>query len=172
MKQHSKSGFVPILVPLSLSSDLEINDSLSICEFLAESHPELSLWPQDGQLRALARSAAAEMHSGFGEIRNTYHTNFVAKYEGGIPITEKAEKEIDRLLALWDQARKLSIARLNVLGEKDEGFLFGRFSIADSFFWPVLWVSIPILLCHPSLSLFEAITDFWYSDFELTAYLS
>ncbi|KAH7384728.1 glutamine amidotransferase subunit pdxT [Cadophora sp. MPI-SDFR-AT-0126] len=153
VKQHSKSGLVPILFPLSLSPLLEINDSLSICEFLAESYPELSLWPQDRQLRALARSAVAEMHSGFGEIRNTYHTNFVAKYEGKIPVTYQGEKEIRRLLALWDQARKSTVARLDALGEKDEGFLFGKFSIADSFFWPVLWrfrtYSLPLLTASP-----------------------
>ncbi|PVH85937.1 glutamine amidotransferase subunit pdxT [Cadophora sp. DSE1049] len=153
VKQHSKSGFVPILVPLSLSPDLEINDSLSICEFLAESYPELNLWPKDRKLRALARSAVAEMHSGFGEIRNTYHTNFVANYEGDIPITEQAEKEIKRLLAVWDRSRKSTIARLEVLGEKDGGFLFGKFSIADSFFWPVLWrfrtYNLPLLNASP-----------------------
>lgn len=140
VKQHSKSGFVPILIPLSWSPSLEINDSLSICEFLAESYPTLGLWPQDRELRALARSAVAEMHSGFGEIRNTYHTNFVAKYEGNVPVSEKGKKEIERMLALWDQARNATIARSQALGEKDEGYLFGKFGIADAFFWPVLWV--------------------------------
>ncbi|KAH7313204.1 glutamine amidotransferase subunit pdxT [Rhexocercosporidium sp. MPI-PUGE-AT-0058] len=139
VKQHSRSGLVPILMPLSLSPGFEINDSLSICEFLAESYPELGLWPQDRELRALARSVVAEMHSGFGEIRNTYHTNFVAKYEGNIPVSEKGRKEIERMLALWHRARSATIARFQVLGQKDEGYLFGKFGIADSFFWPVLW---------------------------------
>ncbi|KAK0102867.1 hypothetical protein ONS96_005496 [Cadophora gregata f. sp. sojae] len=141
VKHHSKSGFVPILTPLSMSSDLQINDSLSICEFLAEKYPELGLWPKDQHLRALARSAVAEMHSGFAEIRNTYHTNFVAKYEGRVPVSEQAREEVERFLALWDQARGSTIARLDVLGENDHGFLFGSFSIADAFFWPVLWES-------------------------------
>lgn len=118
-----------------------VNDSLAINEFLAESHPELPLWPKDRQLRAMARSAVAEMHSGFGEIRNTYHTNFVAKYTGKIPVTEQGRKEIERFLALWNQARTVTTKRLEELGEKDDGFLFGKFGIADAFFWPVLWVS-------------------------------
>lgn len=44
------------------------------------------------------------------------------------------------MLALWDTARKGTKERLAALGEVDEGFLFGGFSIADAFFWPVLTV--------------------------------
>lgn len=135
----SESFTVPLITPLSPSLDIQINDSLSICEFLAESHPTLPLWPKDTELRAIARSAVAEMHSGFGEIRNTYCTNFVGKYTGNIVVTEQGRKEIERMLALWDEARKRTIAKLE--GEEDEGFLFGKFGIADAFFWPVLWVS-------------------------------
>jgi glutathione S-transferase len=140
VKKHSKSGLVPLLVPVSPKIDIQINESLSICEFLAESHPELPLWPKDRELRALARSAVSEMHSGFQEIRNTYHTNFIAKYTGKIPITEQGKKEIDRILFLWDQSRAKTAQKLKELGEQDEGFLFGKFGIADAFFWPVLWV--------------------------------
>lgn len=86
------------------------------------------------------------MHSGFQTIRSTYHSNFIARYTGNIPITEQGRKEIDRLLTLWDESRKFTKARLAQLGEKDEGFLFGNFSIADAFFWPVLWVRITITI--------------------------
>lgn len=47
-----------------------------------------------------------------------------------------------RILAIWDEARKITKKRPAVLGEADEGFLFGGFSIADAFFWPVLWVRV------------------------------
>lgn len=117
-----------------------IHDSLSICEFLAEANPDLPLWPEDRMLRALARSAAAEMHSGFSEVRNRYGTNFIAKFEGPIPIPETVQREIERLLRLWKNARRETVKRLEELGESDEGFLFGRFGIVDAFFWPVLWV--------------------------------
>jgi glutathione S-transferase len=140
VKTISPTGFVPVLKVPSLSPDVYINDSLSICEFLAESHPELHLWPKDRLLRALARSAVAEMHSGFSVMRNTYDTNFVAKYEGKIPITEEGRKEVERMLKLWGEARVRAVKRLRELGERDEGFLFGGFGIADAFFWPVLWV--------------------------------
>lgn len=57
-----------------------------------------------------------------------------------MPIPEEALKDINRMLALWDESRKATKERLAILGEADEGFLFGGFSIADAFFWPVLWV--------------------------------
>jgi glutathione S-transferase len=132
---------VPVLVPLSPKLDIQIPDSLAISEFLAESHPELPLWPEDRVLRALARGAAAEMHSGFSELRSTCHTNFVAMYTGKVPLTEKARQEAERLLTIWHQARTKTSERLKEIGEEDEGYLFGKFGIADSFFWPILWVS-------------------------------
>lgn len=48
--------------------------------------------------------------------------------------------EIQKMLSLWDTARKGTKERLAALDEADEGFLFGGFSIADAFFWPVLTV--------------------------------
>ena len=47
------------------------------------------------------------------------------------------------MLTIWGDARKVTAQRLKKLGkeDEDEGFLFGRFGIADAFFWVVLWVS-------------------------------
>ncbi|KAL2860746.1 glutathione S-transferase [Aspergillus lucknowensis] len=140
IKAHSPSGLVPVLhsAPLSIT----IIDSLSILEFLAEQNPHLPLWPRDPALRALARSSTAEMHSGFPTLRNTFHTNFIARYEGPIAASrsEGAKREIKRLLRIWDDARRVTVERLGLVGEsEDEGFLFGGFSIADAFYWPVLW---------------------------------
>src|SRR5687768_15393235 len=59
--KHSPSGRVPAL----RHGELIIWDSLAICEYLAESFPAAKLWPEDKAARALARSATAEMHSGF-----------------------------------------------------------------------------------------------------------
>ena len=73
-------------------------------------------------------------------MRNTYDTNFVAKYTGKVPITEEGRRDVERVLRLWGESRLKTIKRLGELGEKDEGFLFGGFGIADAFFWPVLWV--------------------------------
>ena len=61
--KYSPSGKVPCLI----DGDTVIWESLAICEYLAESEP--SLWPADRQARAEARSVCAEMHSGFGALR-------------------------------------------------------------------------------------------------------
>lgn len=134
-------GLLPALQVSAEDEDFIIVDSLAISEFLAEQHPELHLWPKDLKLRALARTAVAQMHSGFSEIRNTYATNFLGKYTGNIPLSESVAKEIRGMVELWSKARADTKKRLRELGEEDEGFLFGGFSIADAFFWPVLWVS-------------------------------
>ena len=59
----SRSGKVPCLMHEGTS----VWDSLSITEYLAERHR--GVWPEDAAARAWARSAAAEMHSGFSELR-------------------------------------------------------------------------------------------------------
>ena len=44
---------------------MAVYDSLAIIEYVAELSPEARLWwPQDQGLRAVTRSACAEMHSG------------------------------------------------------------------------------------------------------------
>src|SRR5688500_9755656 len=63
IRKHSPSGLVPALK----DAGIVIGDSLAICEYLAERFPRL--WPADPLDRALARAAAAEMHSGFGALR-------------------------------------------------------------------------------------------------------
>jgi glutathione S-transferase len=63
-RKISPSGKVPCLV----DGDTVVWDSLAIAEYLADKHP--TVWPAEARARAWARSAAAEMHSGFGELRN------------------------------------------------------------------------------------------------------
>jgi glutathione S-transferase len=82
------------------------------------------------------------MHSGFAVLRNTFSTNFLARYTGNVPIPDDALVEIEKMFGVWESARLVTKERLQELGngEGDEGFLFGGFSVADAFFWPVLWV--------------------------------
>jgi len=63
-REFSPTGKVPCL----RDGDVLLWDSLAITEYLAESHP--SVWPSDVHARAWARCAAAEMHSGFGVLRD------------------------------------------------------------------------------------------------------
>lgn len=143
-----KGGLLPALVVHPTgpeSAGFTIHDSLAIVEFLAETHLELNLWPKDKQLRALARSAVAKMHSGFTALRNEFATNFIARYEfaGEVPMSEQAKADCEKMVQLWSETRAATVDRLKALRKEDddEGFLFGKFGIADAFFWPVLWVS-------------------------------
>ncbi|KAF2494085.1 putative glutathione S transferase [Lophium mytilinum] len=137
----SPSGLVPVLIDNKYDPPLKINDSLAILLHLADEHPSLPLFPADPYLRTIARCAAAEMHSGFTALRNEFCASFLAKYEGAIPISDAAEKDIARVLQLWGNARRKTVERASEAGStvKDEGFLCGEFGIVDAFFWPVLW---------------------------------
>src|SRR5579863_9128638 len=69
IRQQSPSSKVPLLM-IEHKNDKEwVWDSLAICETLAERFPSAQLWPSDAAARAQARSIAAEMHSGFHELR-------------------------------------------------------------------------------------------------------
>src|SRR4051812_1249188 len=69
IKLHSPSGKVPLLRIEDGAREELVWDSLAICETLAERHPDAKLWPSDAAARAEARSIAAEMHSGFSDLR-------------------------------------------------------------------------------------------------------
>jgi len=122
--QYSPSGLVPVLK----HGDLTIWDSLAIAEYLNERHPTARLWPADAGVRAEARSVAAEMHSGFRELRYGLPMNFTGnnlKPE----INEQCAADIRRIVAVWKGCR----ARHGAGGP----FLFGAFSIADAMYAPV-----------------------------------
>ncbi|MGS1008409.1 glutathione S-transferase family protein [Achromobacter anxifer] len=121
----SPAGLVPVL----LDGEFAVWDTLAICEYLAERHPEARLWPQDPKARARARSLTAQMHSGFGAMRQALPMNVEARLPG-IAFPEAAQQDISRLQAIWHDTR----------AEFGQGgpFLFGDFSIADAFFAPVV----------------------------------
>ncbi|CCN20861.1 putative glutathione S-transferase [Bordetella bronchiseptica 1289] len=116
------------LVPVLLDGDFAVWDSLAICEYVAERHPDAQLWPADRRARARARSLAAQMHSGFGPLRQTMPMNIEARLPG-IDLSA-AQADISRVQAIWHDTR----AEFGQSGP----FLFGRFSIADAFYAPVV----------------------------------
>jgi glutathione S-transferase len=116
-------------VPVLHHGDPTVWDSLAICEYLAETFPEARLWPEERKARALARAVTAEMHSGFGALRQNMPMNIRARQPGKGRAPGVAE-DIARIQALWNDAR----ARFGHEGP----FLFGRFSIADAFYAPVV----------------------------------
>nr|WP_272914586.1 glutathione S-transferase [Gilliamella sp. Pas-s25] len=125
----SKYGTVPILV----DNDVVISDSLAICEYLAEKHTNLALWPTDTKKRAIARSLVAKMHSGFPAIRNHLPMNIEAElFEiGQIILRDHADvkNEISHLDELLSSFLSLNSSQSN--------YLFGEFTLADAFYAPM-----------------------------------
>ena len=125
IQKHSPAGKVPVLK----SGSEIIWDSLAICETLAERHPEARLWPDDSQIRARARAYAAEMHSGFPDVRDQLSMHFSQR----LPLPElrdDTKAQIARIIAAWED----TLAQHG----KEDGFLFGRFCVADCMYAPVV----------------------------------
>lgn len=129
LAEKSPSGLVPFLVHKTDSGDVKVWDSLAICEYVNELHPEKHLWPEDSHARAVARAVAAEMHSSFSTLRTVWPMMFLR--EGLAHITGYGVAgDIARIDALWTSYRQ------EFGGSGD--FLFGEFSIADAFYAPVV----------------------------------
>ncbi len=126
---HSPSGLVPVLKWRGVA----ISDSLAICETLADLFPEKRLWPQDVLARALARSASAEMHAGFTDLRRDMPMNIVERHPGEGQ-SEPALAHARRIVEIWRGLR----ARFGRVAEEDRGCLFGHFTIADAMYAPVV----------------------------------
>jgi glutathione S-transferase len=129
IKRYSKAGKVPVLKIEEDGREITVWDSLAICETLAERHPEAKLWPADPFARAEARAYAAEMHSGFPDVRDQLSMDFVRRKP--LPDLRDATKtQIARIVQAWSSA----LSRFGAAG----GFLFGGFSIADCMYAPVV----------------------------------
>ncbi|GAA6120580.1 glutathione S-transferase family protein [Acidovorax sp. FG27] len=118
-------------VPALVDGDLVVWDTLAIAEYLAERFPERALWPADARARAVARSACAEMHSGFTGLRGACPMNIEARLPetGALLWRDNAAVRADvaRLVSLWTQ----------LLDAHGGPMLFGGFTVADAFFAPV-----------------------------------
>ena len=79
--------------------------------------------------RAAARSVTAEMHSGFVPLRKHMPMNLRAAYPGE-GRGEGVDDDIARISAIWEECR----TRFGGGGD----LLFGRFTIADAFFAPIV----------------------------------
>src|SRR5689334_15690672 len=121
VQRRSPSGRVPLLKIAENGREVSVWDSLAICETLAERHEDAKLWPDDPFLRAQARSYAAEMHSGFPDLRQQLSMDFVRQKP--LPeLRDTTKAQIARILSAWTNA-------LEHHGDDGGGFLFGRFSI-------------------------------------------
>lgn len=124
--KYSPSGRVPALH----HGDIVVWDSLAICGYLTEHFPAAGLWPDDPKAKAVARSISAEMHAGFPALRREFPMNIRSSFPGR-EISAEAQADINRVMAIWRQCRTR-------FGEGNGDFLFGRFTIADAMYAPVV----------------------------------
>ena len=118
-------------VPLLIDEDFAVWDSLAIAEYLAERFPDKVVWPADRLLRARARSLCAEMHSGFGALRERCPMNI----EASLPkVGERALREWPAVIA---DVRRIDEMWSGQLAESGGPFLFGAFGAVDAFYAPV-----------------------------------
>ncbi|WP_020560467.1 glutathione S-transferase [Thiofilum flexile] len=130
LNQFAAQHKTPPQVPQLIVGKQVIWDSLAIMEYLAETYPEKHFWPEDKQLRALARSTAAEMHSSFQAIRNDYPMN--CRQQRRVEVSKDLQAVLHRLADLWD----LFAAFPN----KPAGeFLAGQFGAVDAMYAPIMW---------------------------------
>jgi glutathione S-transferase len=125
--KFSPSGRIPALKIEEAGKTLTVWDSLAICEALAERHPEAGLWPAGRDTRAVARSYAAEMHSGFPDVRDQLTMDFARKKP--MPeLREDTRTQVARIIDAWHGA----------LATTRGDFLFGNLSVADCMYAPVV----------------------------------
>ncbi len=154
-RKISPSGRVPCLI----DGDIVVWDSLAIVEYVAERHE--GVWPTDARARAWARSAAAEMHSGFSELRGRCSMSCgqrIRLHEFPVPLG----RDIARLGTLWSDG----------LRRFGGPFLAGgSFTAVDAFYAPVafriqtydLKLDTPAASYADRLLAMRALRD-WYAD--------
>jgi len=154
-RKISPSGKVPCLV----DGHTVVWDSLAIAEYLAEEHHEV--WPKQTGARAWARSAAAEMHSGFSELRSRCSMTCGQRVRLN-EMPAALERDITRLGALWNDG----------LRRFGGPFLAGEaFTAADAFYAPVAFRvrTYGLALDAPAAAYADRLLDTramreWYAD--------
>jgi glutathione S-transferase len=120
-------GSVRGLFPVLRVGGSAIHESLAICEYVADTHPDAALWPDDAVRRAEARAICSEMVSGFGDLRRELSCHLFGRVQPFEP-SAAARADIARVFEIWTEK----------LARSGGPFLFGRFTIADAMYFPVL----------------------------------
>ena len=124
IERHGPSGRLPVL----RAGELAVWDSLAICEYAAELTGRG--WPRASEARALARSIAAEMHSGFANLRALWPMNARARNRR-TAMTAALAADVERIDEIWNDCRH----RCGAGGP----WLFGAdYTIADAMYAPVV----------------------------------
>jgi glutathione S-transferase len=120
-RMFSPTGQVPVLI----DGERTVWDSLGIALYLAERHD--GVWPSDGDARAWAVCAAAEMHGGFAALRNERTMNVGVRVD---PVrgSDALDRNVARVTELWAEG----------LDRFGGAWLAGAdFTAVDAFFAPV-----------------------------------
>lgn len=135
LSQFAKQEAIPATVPVLKMDGQTIWDSMAIMETLAETYPHANLWPEAKEWRSLARSASAEMHTGFMALRSQFPMN--CRRHVKVEASDGSLKDISRLAQLWQKfyQPEPSLAKTRVQGP----FMCGAFSIVDAMYAPVMW---------------------------------
>ncbi len=123
--RFSASGRVPVL----MLGEQPVWDTLAIAETVAEQWPEKQLWPSDSAAKAHARCISAEMHAGFPTLREAMPMNCRAMGRK-VSLPDALAADIDRVLDIWSDGHRRY--------QSPGNWLFGRFSVADAMFAPVV----------------------------------
>ena len=118
-------------VPLLVDGGFAVWDTLAIVEYLAESYPNQRIWPEAKRARARARSLCAEMHAGFGALRERFPMNI----EASLP--EIGPRCVAEFPAVAADLARIDTMWTDQLAESGGPFLFGPFSAPDAYFAPV-----------------------------------
>ena len=170
LREISPSGLVPVM---NLDGEL-IWDTLAIIERVHELAPEAGIWPADPVARSIARSVAAEMHSGFQGLRGACPVNIRARRKPK-DRGEAVDTDVTRITEVWQMCRE----RFGAGGP----FLFGAFCAADHMYAPIVTrlrtyaISVdPVsqtymdaVLDHPDFRAWEeaAIAEEWTAEYDL-----
>lgn len=120
-RAFSPTGQVPVLIDRGRT----VWDSLGITLYLAERHD--GVWPQEREARAFAQCVVAEMHGGFGALRNDCTMN-VGVRVALKPMSEPLRRNVARVREILEQG----------LGRFGGPWLAGaQFTAADAFYAPV-----------------------------------
>lgn len=127
LARRRAQGSITGLFPVLYVDGQPIHESLAICEWAAEAFPEAGLWPEDLLERTRARAACCEMVAGFQQLRTHMSCNVFARVPKQVR-SDAVERDILRVLEIWRDS----------LDASGGPFLFGKFSIADCMYFPVL----------------------------------
>jgi len=154
-------------VPLLLDGERRVWDSLGITLYLADRHA--GVWPADDEARAFAQAIVAEMHGGFGALRNDCTMN-VGVRVAPKPLSQALQRNVARVGEIFAEG----------LDRFGGPWLAGeRFTAADAFYAPVAfrirtygldvgrgaqWVEC--VIAHPAMQKWEtqALAETWREE--------